>query len=70
MGTVLKYRHWAREPRRPFSDGRDCEIVIFPGVRRERHDADEIDLAHRLTTTDGDFDGIGGGRSRRGTRRG
>jgi hypothetical protein len=55
----------AREPRRPFSDGRECEIVIFPGVRRERHDRDEIDLALRIDNRGGDFDGPGGHRGNR-----
>jgi hypothetical protein len=69
MSTVLQFKAMAREPRRPFSDGRECEIVIFPGVRRERHDAADIDLALRLS---GDDDGHlnGSGRGRRGGRRG
>jgi hypothetical protein len=65
MSTVVQFRTQAREPRRPFSDGRDCEIVIFPGVRRERHDVDAIDLAHRMNTSGDDFDGAGGTRMRR-----
>ncbi len=39
-----------------------CQIVIFPGVRIERHDSD-LDLGHRLRDSAGldTFDGIGGG---------
>jgi hypothetical protein len=63
MSTVLQFRASARaEPRRPFSDGAECEIVIFPGVRVERHETTDIDLGHRLDTSGGDFDGLGGGR--------
>jgi len=41
--------------------GRPCEIVIFPGVRIERHD---LDLGHRLRDSvgRGEFGDIGGGR--------
>jgi hypothetical protein len=65
MSTVLQFRAMAREPRRPFSDGRECEIVIFPGVRVERHETTEIDLAHRIDANGDDFDGLGGGRGKR-----
>jgi hypothetical protein len=40
------------------SDNSECEIVIFPGVRIERH---ELDLGHRLRHCAGgaEFDTIG-----------
>lgn len=62
MGTVLPFRPSLRlsldGPGARGTDG--CEIVIFPGVRIERHD---LDLAHRVRDSAGrdDFDGIGGG---------
>ncbi len=61
MGTVLSFEPAARN--RPFVDRPEpadaCEIVIFPGVRIERHD---LDLGHRLRNSagQGDFDGLGG----------
>jgi hypothetical protein len=63
MGTVLSFdspfRSRPRETRA--ADGGACEIVIFPGVRIERH-GDDLDLAHRITDAAGrgDFDGLGG----------
>lgn len=63
MSTVLQFRAFGRaEPRRPFSDGAECEIVIFPGIRIERHEAVDLDLAHRVGKAGGDFDGLGSGR--------
>lgn len=53
MGTILQFSSLSRkEPQAapPYSR-RDCEVVIFPGVRIERHD---LDLAHRVR------DSIGG----------
>jgi hypothetical protein len=38
--------------------------VIFPGVRIERH-GDNVDLAARLTSPKGSFDGFGGRRPRK-----
>lgn len=63
MSTVLQFRAYGRaEPRRPFSDGAECEIVIFPGIRIERHEPEDLDLAHRIGKAGDDFDGLGGGR--------
>ena len=68
MGMVLQFKPltrtvvpWAGPGARP-----DCEIIIFPGVRIERH---ALDLSHRLRNSAGrdDFDGIGGGRRPRRT---
>jgi hypothetical protein len=62
MGTILHFKAWANTS--PASaavrERRNCEIVIFPGVRIERHD---LDLSHRLRDSAGrdNFDGIGGG---------
>ncbi len=62
---VLQFKSFGRaEPRRPFSDGAECEIVIFPGIRIERHETADIDLAHRVGKAGDDFDGLGGGRRR------
>ena len=62
MGTVLQFKPSARTAfvGTGRDDGRDCEIVIFPGVRIERQD---LDLSHRLRDSAGrdDFDGIDGG---------
>jgi hypothetical protein len=42
----------------PNAAARPCEVVIFPGVRIERH---EVDLSHRLfDSTGSDFDDFGG----------
>ncbi len=60
---MLQFKAFGRaEPRRPFSDGAECEIVIFPGIRIERHQDAEIDLAHRLGKPGDDFNGLGGRR--------
>jgi hypothetical protein len=52
MGNILSYRQTAT--RRPHSGDaqatRECEIVIFPGVRIERHD---LDLGVRLRDSAG-----------------
>jgi hypothetical protein len=62
MSTVLQFRASARSGRGKPAEAPDCEIVIFPGVRIERHDVATLDLGHRVTdTTGGDgFDGVGG----------
>jgi hypothetical protein len=63
MGTILSYRQTdTRRPRQPQLDARGtCEIVIFPGVRIERHEIN-LDLGIRLrdSTGNGEFDTIGG----------
>lgn len=66
MGTVLQFRpslKTAHAAANPF-DGLAGEIIIFPGVRMERHD---LDLSHRVRDSAGrdNFDGIGGGRPRK-----
>lgn len=62
MGTVLRFRPSVRPPAAGRAPGQEpvCEVVIFPGVRIERHD---VDLSHRLRDSAGrhDFDGIGRG---------
>jgi hypothetical protein len=73
MGTVLQIAASRRPARRRTERAaRECQIVIFPGVRIERHDDYEsLDLGHRLldpaSTGDfGGFDDFGGtGRGRR-----
>jgi hypothetical protein len=69
MGTILRFESPpAAIPARPRPDAdRVCEIVIFPGVRIERHQTDDLDLSHRLRDSAGRgaFDGIGGGRPRK-----
>lgn len=58
MSTVLQFRP-SPQPRPRVIAGmatQPCEIVIFPGVRIERH---EVDLSHRFfdTVSGDDFDG-------------
>lgn len=54
MGTVLNFHNQARPgrfARRPMQSGRHApaEIVIFPGVRIERHEAaTALDLSARI----------------------
>ena len=72
MSTVLQFTASSRTGSRkvPHVSGGVCEIVIFPGVRIERHDHDaDLNLAHRLRDAAGrgNFDGIGGGRRPRKT---
>lgn len=66
MGTIIQFDASTREAvRRREADGeRPCEIVIFPGVRIERHD---LDLGHRIRDSLGgpDFGGVGGRRPRK-----
>jgi hypothetical protein len=60
MGTILSYRQIETKKLRQRTDsGENCEIVIFPGVRIERHD---LDLGMRLRDSVGgeDFKTIGG----------
>ena len=63
MGMVLQFKPLARAAIIAASPGAraDCQIIIFPGVRIERHD---LDLSHRLRDSVGryDYDGIGSGR--------
>jgi hypothetical protein len=59
MGTLLQLSASRRKASsQPRGDRQDCEIVIFPGVRIERHD---LDLSHRVRkAVDGeDFSGAG-----------
>jgi hypothetical protein len=73
MGNVLQMAIPKRAPRRRAArPAIECQIVIFPGVRIERHDDYEsLDLGHRLldpsaTGNFGGFDDFGGtGRGRR-----
>jgi hypothetical protein len=64
MSTVLSFNRDVARPRRLERPSGQCEIVIFPGIRIERHD---VDLAFRLNDTagNGDFDGFGGSRPRK-----
>lgn len=65
MGTVLHFTPASRNDRGAGDRDRACEIVIFPGVRIERHD---VDLGHRLRNTAGSerFNSLGGnGRPRK-----
>jgi hypothetical protein len=60
MSTVLQFRQASPQRSRAIGSGmvRPCEIVIFPGVRIERH---EVDLAHRLVESTGcDFEQFDG----------
>lgn len=69
MGTVLQYRaSTGKTSRSAGPNDEPCRIVIFPGVRIERHQTDpDLDLSHRLHDTAGrdSFDGFGGGRPRK-----
>jgi hypothetical protein len=62
MGTVLTFKPTIRTGfvEAASRGGERCEIVIFPGVRIERHD---LDLSHRLRDSAGrdTFNGIGDG---------
>ena len=76
MGTVLQISTSKRAfRRRSEHPARECQIVIFPGVRIERHDDYEsLDLGHRLldpaaTGDFGGFDDFGGSGRRRRPRR-
>lgn len=65
MSTVLEMKRWSRKASsQTASTNGPCEIVIFPGVRIERHD---IDLGHRVRKTidNDDYDGMGGSSRRR-----
>jgi hypothetical protein len=66
MGMLLRLRTPARSavPKAVTRESRTCQIVIFPGVRIERH---SLDLAHRLGEAAHRIDvgGIGGGRPRK-----
>jgi len=58
MGTILEFRSTDQQKdRRERPDAASGEIVIFPGVRIERHD---VDLAHRVMDTAGRGGGLGG----------
>ncbi len=66
MGTVLQFavpEGGAARKREARADG-ECRIVIFPGVRIERHDGGRrLDLGYRLRDSAGSdsFEGLGGG---------
>jgi hypothetical protein len=68
MGTIIQLHATTRGSARDRETeaARPCEVVIFPGVRIERH---ELDLAHRVvdSLSGPDFDGVGGGRRPRKT---
>jgi hypothetical protein len=64
MGTILQFRPSNRQDAPRADIGEHCEIVIFPGVRIERHD-DSVDLAARLSGPKGSFNGFGGRRPRK-----
>jgi hypothetical protein len=64
MGTILQFRASNRQDAPRTNGAEPCEIVIFPGVRIERH-GDSVDLAARLTSPKGSFDGFGGRRPRK-----
>jgi hypothetical protein len=68
MGTILQFNSPARKAPRPAPAGPDdeiaCEVVIFPGVRIERHD---LDLSHRVRDSIGRPGLDGGGRRPRRT---
>ena len=62
MGTVIELRASKRNAERTQTrEPTQCQIVIFSGVRIERHETD-LDLSHRLCDSagNGDFDGLGG----------
>lgn len=66
MGMVLQFPVAEAKHSRKFdaTGESDCRIVIFPGVRIERHgDGPRLDLGHRLRNSAGRdaFDGITGG---------
>ena len=60
MGTLIRFNSSVRKPVRRAPDSRAAEVVIFPGVRIERHD---LDLGHRLRDSVGrqGLDGMGNG---------
>jgi hypothetical protein len=66
MGTILQFSAASRRPPRPApsENARACEVVIFPGVRIERHD---LDLGYRLRDSIGQPELGGGGRRPRRT---
>jgi hypothetical protein len=59
MSTVLRFRALPRVGgQRRATAADECEIVIFPGVRMERHDSAALDLAHRVyVPADDDYGG-------------
>lgn len=63
MGTILSFRPNG-EVRAPSPSATACEIVIFPGVRIERH---ELDLGLRMRESAGidEYDGLGSPRPRK-----
>jgi len=59
MSIVVEFKRPASSaPRRPNDPTATGQIVIFPGVRIERH---ELDLGHRIRNSAGsdEFDGLG-----------
>ncbi len=59
MPTVVRLADWPRGSQDKRPDSASAEIVIFPGIRIERHD---MDLGARLTDAagKGDFERFGG----------
>lgn len=65
MGTILSFTPSGHgRERSPTATEDECEIVIFPGVRIERH---ELDLSQRVRDAAGldEFDGLGTPRPRK-----
>jgi hypothetical protein len=64
MGAVLTFQQTTRRRGRKPAEQKAGEIVIFPGVRIERH---QLDLSHRVKRTAGrtSFDSLDGGRPRK-----
>ena len=61
MSIVVPFPHRREKPTKNHATGSTCEVVIFPGVRIERH---EVDLSARVADTAGASDyhnlGVGG----------
>ena len=60
MNIVVPFPHRRQKSPKDQAIGQSCDIVIFPGVRIERH---EVDLGARIADTAGrrDCQGLGVG---------